>query len=264
MTVHVVRATIKVNRKPPILDSLSLLTPWTFIADEDHQQPSTRWLRHPSTSFGIADAVRIGLHGFGRIGICRVAGNLFAAEVHCHRPFCWYAELHRVRCSGQSCLSCTCTSATWLHWTRSTVCLHTYTPTIPRSTVLVHRHMSMSSHRQCPGASLTFQIRCGLIDCNLIRRARSSCGARPVGASTDLQPLHWQSVWRPSLRCPPCATWASLSTQTWWCSLTCVGHCQAASQQSVNFAWRHPPSRLSDRLSAVARRCPGSVSTRLW
>jgi len=60
--------------------------------------------------------------GFGRI--CQVEGNSFAAKVHDCRPFCWHAEFHRVRCSGQSRLSSSCTSPTRLHWVRSTVCLH--------------------------------------------------------------------------------------------------------------------------------------------
>jgi len=65
--------------------------------------------------------------------------------------------------------------------------------------------------------STTSLIGCGRTDHNLIlliRRRRSSCGTRPVGVSTDFQPLHRQSARRPSPRCPPCATWASSSTQT--------------------------------------------------
>jgi len=48
--------------------------------------------------------------------------------------------------------------------------------------------------------------------------------------------------------------WTSLSTPTWWCALTCVGRCQAASQHCVNFA-----------ASAISSQRPSSSgSSLLW
>ena len=47
----------------------------------------------------------------------------------------------------------------------------------------------MIFHRLYLDVSTTSRIGCGRTY-SLIRRRRSSCGARPVGASTDFQPLH--------------------------------------------------------------------------
>ena len=64
-----------------------------------------------------------------------------------------------------------------------------------------------------------------------------------------------------SLRCPRYVTWASLSTPTWRCALTCVGRCRAASQHCVCVSTsQYPSSRLDDRLT-VALRCFGALST---
>jgi len=111
------------------------------------------------------------------------------------------------------------------------------------------------------GVSATLRIGCGLIHRNSIRRRRSFCGARPVGASTDVQPLHWewQSVRRPSLRCPPCARPGHICRLRPGDAHSRVSDAVKLLQYCINFAvfaisCREPPSS----------RCVGPLSARLW
>jgi len=100
------------------------------------------------------------------------------------------------------------------------------------------------------------RTRCGLIECNLILGRRSSCGARPVGASTDFQPLPLTvgsttvapvSSVRPGhlRRLRPGDANSRVSDGV---ELLC----------STTSTSQHPPSRLGDRLP-VACRCFGPL-----